>query len=486
MKKLLFAAACIFTMLTAQAQIEDGDIAPDFTVTDVFGVNHTLSTYLAQGKTVVLDISATWCGPCWNLHNSGTFKGLHYSLGQGGTGEVVILFIEGDDATGVNCLFGDCPENYTQGNWVENTPYPVINNHEVADLFEDVYFPAVFMICPTGVVTELTPFDAQDLIDVVSEGCGTSQGIQKNARPKVDDFLVCDEGQAAPVVHLTNYGTETLTAATLNLLDGQTVVATKNFTGSINTFSEEEITFDPIAIATGQDYTVKVASINSSVQLNATATTSSFSLGLAPQSNNNITVLVKTDFYPGDISWAIKNSEGTVVATGGPYIVGTEDDFGYGGPDANVTKTHEIELPGATPDCYTVEMYDNWGDGWTGSNEPTGMKIVSGGEVIFDKSGRFKDELITPSAFKSTGLLNAPKQQADQFSLYPNPSKGIVSFSGVKKADIVIADISGKIVYTATGIENGTAINLSSLQKGLYIARISDGNTTKTEKIILN
>ena len=140
---------CFFGWTAAQAQIPDGSIAPDFTATDIDGVSHNLYDLLNAGKTVYLDVSATWCGPCWNYHNSHAFRDLWEAHGPDGTDEAYCFYIEGDAATNIACLYGPsgCVGG-TQGDWVTGTPYPIIDDAGIASAYQIAYYPTIFCICP--------------------------------------------------------------------------------------------------------------------------------------------------------------------------------------------------------------------------------------------------------------------------------------------------------------------------------------------------
>ncbi len=167
---LIFAFCFACSPTISFAQLADGSEAPDWTLTDLDGNTHTLYDELDAGRQVYLVFSATWCGPCWNYHNSGHMETIYEDYGPGGSNEARVYFIEADNRTNESCLYGPSGCNFlpTQGNWVDGIPFPIINltssnGPSVASEYQIGYYPTVYTICPDKRIFETGQASSQVL-----------------------------------------------------------------------------------------------------------------------------------------------------------------------------------------------------------------------------------------------------------------------------------------------------------------------------------
>ena len=97
----------------------------------------------------------------------------------------------------------------------------------------------------------------------------------------------------------------------------------------------------------------------------------------------------------------------------------------------------------------------------------------------------FTTALALPNSLNTATLANETFN-AKQFDVFPNPTTGIININSDVAVSVSIVDVTGKVVFTANNITKENSINLSGLQKGMYLAKITTANATTTEKIILN
>ena len=74
-----------------------------------------------------------------------------------------------------------------------------------------------------------------------------------------------------------------------------------------------------------------------------------------------------------------------------------------------------------------------------------------------------------------------------EFSVYPNPSEGIINFKGSfdSNASAIIYDQSGRLVSTIETLVNGQSIDLSHLNKGMYLVSVNNNGVQTTKTISL-
>jgi hypothetical protein len=149
---LIFCASFCFVFYS-HAQIQNysvGQTVPDFTVTDIHGGTHTLYNYTSQGKWVLLDFYAYWCGPC--CQTAPIIRNFYVKYGCN-QGNVIVLGLEGDGTTAqtqtfeTNCV--NNPQTYPVCSGLDGGADPVHNTYNPAA------YPTVCLIGPDNLMKNI-------------------------------------------------------------------------------------------------------------------------------------------------------------------------------------------------------------------------------------------------------------------------------------------------------------------------------------------
>jgi len=486
MKKLLFSLA-VLTGAAAYAQTPVGTVVNNFTLTDINGNSHSLFNYLDQGKMVVIDVSATWCGPCWSYHNTGALNNFYNQYGPTGTNQAMVFFVEGDPSTPQSYLNGPAVAGQTQGDWVTGENMPIINLTTAAS-FENSgmsidYFPEMYVICPNRVIIASGVAGAIGTVNNLAGYLGQCPPPASNpadvaALNYLGSLTHC-QGSYTPSVQIQNNGTSPLTAATVTITQGGTTVSTGTYSGNLATYATANVTCTPIANFTGGALTVSVTTTgDASAANNDVNATVAIALIAASQ---YVTVNITTDAYASETSWNIKNSSGTVVASGG----GNWQDLAAAGQ----TVQTPVQVALSPSQCYDFEILDAYGDGICCSygngaysvTDATGATLLSGGQFGSSEKKPFK-----------TGVLGINEENLVAMNVYPNPASEAINVSfEATNADysIDVLDIQGRVIASqVVNNVNGTQVVLfatENMAKGNYIVRIASNGFTSTKSVVV-
>ena len=114
----------------------------------------------------------------------------------------------------------------------------------------------------------------------------------------------------------------------------------------------------------------------------------------------------------------------------------------------------------------------------------SGLSTADGASINQWTCGAGTNQQFSFTQLKSAAV-NAPKLSTGaEIHIYPNPSEGNFTISGVKNARIWIYNVSGKLVYSQILTEETTDIN-SRLESGMYILKIEETNKVTTSKLLI-
>lgn len=84
-------------------------------------------------------------------------------------------------------------------------------------------------------------------------------------------------------------------------------------------------------------------------------------------------------------------------------------------------------------------------------------------------------------------FLGVNENEVISFGLYPNPSTGLVKIEGqfAGSTSVSVADLNGRIVYSANDVNTGLEMNLTDLEAGIYTVIVSENGISAQKRLVI-
>ncbi len=263
-----------------------------------------------------------------------------------------------------------------------------------------------------------------------------------------------------PHLNVQNIGQDEITSLAIEYTINSGAVETYNWTGSILSLYTETIALPEI---TGLDSSNTIE-ISLPDDNNNTNNTLSDTYEGYFQHAGGISVVINTDSNGAECTWDIKTLSGAVLTSGGPY-------------ENNETIERIINLGDG---CYIFNLYDS---GNNGGN--TVVLSDSANTIIYDTDGDYSS--LESTQFSTDGIVLAITDNVfNNLVIYPNPASSILNIDNAENSTIEVYDLLGRVLLSRTNISLREQLNVSTLNSGTYLIRISNENKVVTDKFIIN
>lgn len=513
-------------------------------ITDLNGTSWDLGELQSQGKTIVLDFWATWCGPCIN---SIPYKNeIWNQYGPTATGDSSIYFfsIENDQSTNNEQTI------INQQNQVN----PVFRVETLTGISPNLFaygggIPYYVVVCPNGYWQDRTGGlgSTAPILNFAGD-CSDLKSLDAFLYDISSDFSVCPSeitnSWQLNEVSFANLGSSAIESGKVFVkLDG-IVVEIVEIEETIA--PRQEFSFTPAPFnfygLNHQNVSIEIYSLNGESNLDLTGPSKSLMRGTHMTSENNITLRVHTDPWPEETGYQIRTSNNTLLINQAAGVFSGQQ---------NTIVSADLEL--TTPDdCHIIRITDTYGDGIVNG----GFELVDGSGTIIlsnfkefenvindrfyydldsdgdgysdivenlagtnpndasdfpdasmqtvqDSNGNgFSDELMTslgldpedpnadpledPTSIRSLNNANVA------MNLYPSPTKRDINIelgdiNLTNNIQVEIFNLLGKKVYSDVVSTSKLNVNVSSYSNGLYLVSIlENGKVISNSKFVVN
>jgi thiol-disulfide isomerase/thioredoxin len=272
-------------------------------------------------------------------------------------------------------------------------------------------------------------------------------------------------GEAQPKVVLTNFGSNALTSAEMEVSVNGEPLKTVTWNGNLSTFASETIDLGDIsfAVETSNALEVRLTSVNGGIDEASMNNLASLNIEGAPETIGKVLKLsIRTDNNPQETTWQVTNlATGQVVLSGGPYEA------------ANTMYNETLDI---TEDgCYDFTIFDAGGDGLTDGQGLYGLKaggatLFSGGQFGSSESNEFSYEV----------YVSAEENTVEAACIFPNPTSGIINIVGEGRQNVTIYNMTGQRVFDGQ-CDGQLQIDMKRFGAGVYAIQVG----SETQRVVV-
>lgn len=499
MKKLLLSASLLSAVMLSNntnAQIPDYGVWPSgVTFTDINGTTHDMDAILDAGKSVVIDAFADWCGPCWTYHQGHALENLYTAYGPSGTDELMVFGIEADPSEPeANISTGT-----GQGDWTVGISYPQANDDNIAGIINLAYYPTIILVCPDRTVTEVSQISTAQHYSAATACAGVPANTND---PRIlsneSDGFFCTGETANISVVLQNYGNSNLTAATIEVFDGATSVASQNWAGNLAPFEYELVNLGNVSPTGSTTYSIRITSTNDDVSNDEVSAT----IAPAPvlnvgQNNMTLTLDMNVDNYASEIGvifdeGALPSTDYVAIHNAASSNPSSVLGFIQVGSLSDGTNTITREWSVNNSGCHFMVFVDSYGDGYNYNTPSASISIDGSGGSSLSVSPTFADgkhqvfdvQLVNDLGLEAEGIESS-------LSVFPNPAVNSAQLTFETLTEVnakvqVLNALGQAVINIDLGKVSGKQsldLDLYDFETGVYLVNLSIEDKVITKKI---